>query len=454
MSSAAAIKSHSMKSPKFQKRLNPLKNPNFGMGIVPPTSPEFHTDLNESLSQQETEKIAGRTDFGNVPALDKSSSSSFTPETRHETKADFIEREKARLSAEGNKTVQSLSEKDQKYLQSVKDRLNLLTGEKNGQKENLKFPGNKAKDFPALRNKHDLRSSFYQDTVNKQETISNHDGISTFIAKKSLEQTLDATQTEKETSQDNHFKLATCSLISHDESSYESSQVSKKNKKTKHIPSPVLNEVKSEDNLGTDSDFKKANGETIDNSFVDKDEGSQVKLEKAKLSSYQGKSVNLKKKALKKKLVGLNPPDVQDLLKPLPSQRHKQYFDPQEIAERRRQKLLEKMNQKKILFDEASPTQQPLFQDYGWLAKYCIFNNDNWTIYGRTFESADTKNRGWLTPKETMMALRTANSQLTPSEEEYLCRIIELTGYSIDDGSDLRLFSILAALSHRITSLE
>lgn len=71
--------------------------------------------------------------------------------------------------------MQSLSEKDQKYLQSVKDRLNLLPGEKNGQKENLKSPGNKTKDFPALRNKNDLRSSFYQETVNKPGKFFNYE---------------------------------------------------------------------------------------------------------------------------------------------------------------------------------------------------------------------------------------------------------------------------------------
>ncbi|RUS85989.1 hypothetical protein EGW08_006259, partial [Elysia chlorotica] len=66
----------------------------------------------------------------------------------------------------------------------------------------------------------------------------------------------------------------------------------------------------------------------------------------------------------------------------------------------------------------------------------------------------DDTNRGWLNAEDTAIALRGVNNRLTGEEEEYLYRIIELTGYSVSEGTDLKLFSVLAALSHRISALD
>lgn len=52
------------------------------------------------------------------------------------------------------------------------------------------------------------------------------------------------------------------------------------------------------------------------------------------------------------------------------------------------------------------------------------------------------------------MALRGVNNKLTDAEEEYLYRILELTGYSVTKGADFKLFSVLAALSQKISSLD
>ncbi|CAI9735968.1 Hypothetical predicted protein [Octopus vulgaris] len=68
--------------------------------------------------------------------------------------------------------------------------------------------------------------------------------------------------------------------------------------------------------------------------------------------------------------------------------------------------------------------------------------------------AGDADKKGWLTTEEMLLGLRSINSQLTAPKEEYLCRIIEMTGYSIEDGADFQLFAILAALSNRITSLD
>jgi len=33
-------------------------------------------------------------------------------------------------------------------------------------------------------------------------------------------------------------------------------------------------------------------------------------------------------------------------------------------------------------------------------------------------------------------------------------KVLEMTGYSVTDGADYRLFAVLAAMSYRVTSLE
>eukprot|EP00106_Octopus_bimaculoides_P004041 XP_014771483.1 PREDICTED: uncharacterized protein LOC106870031 [Octopus bimaculoides] len=65
---------------------------------------------------------------------------------------------------------------------------------------------------------------------------------------------------------------------------------------------------------------------------------------------------------------------------------HMQYYDPLEAAERRRKKLLDKMNQKRQLQLAKKETRGPHFEDYGFLAKYCIFNKESWDVYRRIFE--------------------------------------------------------------------
>ena len=61
---------------------------------------------------------------------------------------------------------------------------------------------------------------------------------------------------------------------------------------------------------------------------------------------------------------------------------------------------------------------------------------------------------GYHTPEQVMMGLRGVNRALTDAEEEYIYRILELTGYSITNGADFKLFAITAALSQKITMLE
>nr|XP_022292886.1 uncharacterized protein LOC111103736 [Crassostrea virginica] len=131
----------------------------------------------------------------------------------------------------------------------------------------------------------------------------------------------------------------------------------------------------------------------------------------------------------------------------------------QELLEKRRQKqmeLLEKMKsrQNNVKSEVEYIDGVPSFEDYGFLSKYCIFNRGMLEMYKRTFDVVDDECKGWLNGIEAMIALRGVNNRLTMQEEEYLYRILEITGYNISKGADFKLFSVLAALSHRISAVD
>merc|ERR1712156_235702 len=81
-------------------------------------------------------------------------------------------------------------------------------------------------------------------------------------------------------------------------------------------------------------------------------------------------------------------------------------------------------------------------------------------MFKRAFEAVceapvdDPLEDGWLDDEEVAIALKGVNNNLTLDEERFLYRIIEITGYSVRHGADFKLFSLLAALSHRITALD
>ncbi|KAK2148644.1 hypothetical protein LSH36_488g05039 [Paralvinella palmiformis] len=130
------------------------------------------------------------------------------------------------------------------------------------------------------------------------------------------------------------------------------------------------------------------------------------------------------------------------------------------LADERREKALgmyEKLRRKRYTDEEEEEIDLsggPRFEDYGWLAQYCIFQRNNLELFKRTFEAVDDQNKGYLGPVDTILALRAINNKLSLAEEEYLYRIMELAGYSISAGTDFKLYAIMAALSQRISSLD
>ncbi|XP_052242011.1 titin-like isoform X5 [Dreissena polymorpha] len=129
-----------------------------------------------------------------------------------------------------------------------------------------------------------------------------------------------------------------------------------------------------------------------------------------------------------------------------------------ELAEERRRKqqaMFERLKHRKSFSMEAGDSDGlSRFEDYGFLAKFCIFTKSNMEMYRHAFEAVDDLGVGWLEGEDVMIALRGVNNRLTEAEEEYLYRVLELTGYKITHGADFKMFSVLAALSQRITMLD
>ncbi|XP_033101629.1 uncharacterized protein LOC117104866 isoform X4 [Anneissia japonica] len=111
--------------------------------------------------------------------------------------------------------------------------------------------------------------------------------------------------------------------------------------------------------------------------------------------------------------------------------------------------------------DEESPQpvpQQPLPTPIpaGWLAQFCIIKREKEDLYRRAFESVDEDSDGFLTCQEMLLALKTVSSvnSLSDAEEEYVYRVLELAGYTVLNGADFKLFSVVAALTQKIASID
>ncbi|XP_060607634.1 glutamic acid-rich protein-like isoform X2 [Ruditapes philippinarum] len=146
-----------------------------------------------------------------------------------------------------------------------------------------------------------------------------------------------------------------------------------------------------------------------------------------------------------------------------------------ELAEERRKRQMEMFerlkNRRVSNFSDAFDDGSPRFEDCkiksrpmsgecrldfddGFLAKYCIFTKGNIEMYRHAFDAVDEGSSGWLEGEDVMIALRGVNNKLTEAEEEYLYRVLELTGYKLTHGADFKIFSVLAALSQRISALD
>ncbi|XP_053575226.1 uncharacterized protein LOC128664420 [Bombina bombina] len=131
------------------------------------------------------------------------------------------------------------------------------------------------------------------------------------------------------------------------------------------------------------------------------------------------------------------------------------------IAEERRAKAVYMYSMLKSTRSTTIRGTQPMsiskFEDFDFLAKYCIFSQEKLAEYKRAFEAADEDNDGFLDCLQVLMALKeiVPPNALSDAEELYVCRILEIVDYYVTDGlTDLRLFAVMASLAQKIAALE
>ncbi|XP_030845344.1 formin-like protein 7 isoform X7 [Strongylocentrotus purpuratus] len=141
--------------------------------------------------------------------------------------------------------------------------------------------------------------------------------------------------------------------------------------------------------------------------------------------------------------------------------------DPSFLAEMERQRLAEvrrmkamaafdSLKNKKFVIKKKPIPEELTFREYGWLAQFCILKEEKVRMYKMAFDTIDEDEDGFLNPFETLMALKgiTGSSSLSEKEEAYILRVLDLADYNMTHGTDFRLFSIMAALYQRISSID
>ncbi|KAM7378390.1 hypothetical protein PAMA_013342 [Pampus argenteus] len=97
------------------------------------------------------------------------------------------------------------------------------------------------------------------------------------------------------------------------------------------------------------------------------------------------------------------------------------------------------------------------FEDFDFLAKYCIFSQEKLAEYKRAFEAEDSDGDGYISCLQVLLALkRIIPPELLSDEEEiYVYRILEMVDFRVRDGLvDLKLFAVIASLAQKIATMD
>ncbi|XP_031653322.1 uncharacterized protein LOC109896663 isoform X2 [Oncorhynchus kisutch] len=97
------------------------------------------------------------------------------------------------------------------------------------------------------------------------------------------------------------------------------------------------------------------------------------------------------------------------------------------------------------------------FEDFDFLAKYCIFSQEKLAEYKRAFEAVDSDADGYISCLQVLLALKKIipPELLTDEEEIYVYRILEMVDFRVTDGlTDLRLFAVIASLAQKIATMD
>ncbi|XP_041637040.1 uncharacterized protein LOC121505638 [Cheilinus undulatus] len=106
---------------------------------------------------------------------------------------------------------------------------------------------------------------------------------------------------------------------------------------------------------------------------------------------------------------------------------------------------------------EKSSKGRSNFDDFDFLAKYCIFSQEKLAEYKRAFEAEDADGDGYISCLQVLLALKNIlPAELLSEEEEiYVYRILEMVDFRVTDGLvDLRLFAVIASLAQKIASMD
>ncbi|XP_076015921.1 uncharacterized protein LOC143008176 [Genypterus blacodes] len=97
------------------------------------------------------------------------------------------------------------------------------------------------------------------------------------------------------------------------------------------------------------------------------------------------------------------------------------------------------------------------FEDFDFLAKYCIFSQEKLAEYKKAFEEEDRVGDGFLSCLQVLLALKNIVPPELLSEEEeiYVYRILEMVDFRVTDGlADLRLFAVIAGLAQKVAGMD
>ncbi|XP_067347127.1 uncharacterized protein [Channa argus] len=97
------------------------------------------------------------------------------------------------------------------------------------------------------------------------------------------------------------------------------------------------------------------------------------------------------------------------------------------------------------------------FEDFDFLAKYCIFSQEKLAEYKRAFEAEDSDGDGYISCLQVLLALKNIipPELLSDEEEFYVYRILEMVDFRVTDGLvDLRLFAVIASLAQKIATMD
>ncbi|XP_030576571.1 flocculation protein FLO11 [Archocentrus centrarchus] len=144
---------------------------------------------------------------------------------------------------------------------------------------------------------------------------------------------------------------------------------------------------------------------------------------------------------------------------PVEGRRPESLTDKESRMEERKTKVLNMLSKLQDDTPEQSKSSKghSNFEDFDFLAKYCIFSQEKLAEYKRAFEAEDSDGDGYISCLQVLLALKNIIPPELLSEEEeiYVYRILEMVDFRVTDGLvDLRLFAVIASLAQKIASMD